>query len=70
MGRSNYVHLEGCTVVALTDKAVLLRYDGEQYWIPLMQLAEGEAEKLKRGDNGLTVSVSEWICEQKGIEVE
>ncbi len=68
MGQSNYVHLEDVTIVALTDAAVLLEYDDEQYWIPRSQLAEGEDEKLKKGAKGLTLSITEWIAEQKGID--
>lgn len=73
MSRSNYVHLEGCTLSALTTKAALVVYDGEQHWIPLSQLAEGEEAKLHKIElkhEEFTLSISAWIAEQKGIETD
>jgi hypothetical protein len=68
MGATNYVHLEPCDIVAVTPKAVMIRYDDETFWIPVSQLADGEDHPFEAGDTGLTVSISEWIAEQKGIE--
>ena len=70
MGQSNYVHLESCKVVAVKEKAVLIEYDDAEYWIPVSQLADGEDHNLEAGDKDITVSISEWIAKQKGIEVE
>ena len=73
MSRSSYVHLEGCTLSALTTKAALVVYDGEQHWIPLSQLAPGEEEKLHKIElkrEEFTLSITEWIAAQKGIEVD
>lgn len=68
MGSTNYVHLEGCDVLKVTDKAVLVKFDDEQHWIPVSQLADREDHTHEEGDKGVTVSISEWIAEQKGIE--
>lgn len=70
MGQSNYVHLESCDIITVTEKAVLIEYDGEKHWIPVSQLADGEDHNLEAGDKDITVSITEWIAEQKGIEVE
>lgn len=70
MGQSNYVHLEGCDILAVTEKAVLIKFDDEQYWIPVSQLAEREDHPHDAGDKDVTVSITEWIANEKGIEIE
>jgi hypothetical protein len=69
MGATNYIHLEDCDIIAVTDKAVLIEYEDEEYWIPVSQLADGEDHSFERGDEGVTVSISEWIAKEKGIDV-
>lgn len=68
MSQSGYVHLEDCTVVRETDAALLVKYDGTQYWLPKSQIADPDS--LEVGDEGVTVSITEWIAEEKGIEVD
>lgn len=70
MGRGNYVHLSECRLRKLTAKAALVVYDGAEYWLPLAQMAEGEAEKLEDVEptETFTLSISEWIAGEKGIE--
>lgn len=70
MGQSNYVHLEDCDVIKVTDKAVLIEVADEKHWIPVSQLADGEGHTLEEGDKGLTISITEWIAKQKGFDVE
>ena len=70
---TTYVHLEDCTLSALTTRAALVCYDGEEYWFPLSQMAPGEADKLHKvrlNADEFTLSVTEWIAEQKGIEAD
>ncbi len=67
MGASNYIHLEDCTILKITENAFLIMYN-EQYWIPISQIADYET--YKEGDSGVTISISEWIAEKKGISVE
>lgn len=70
MGQSSYVHLEGCEVLHITDAAIKVRWEDEEVWFPLSHIAGGDAGKLKPGDREVTLSVTEWIARQKGIEVE
>jgi hypothetical protein len=67
MGISNYVHLEDCTIVAATEKAVRIAWDDSDEWFPRSQIAD-QGENLKVGESGYTVSISEWIAKQKGID--
>ncbi len=69
MSNSSYVHLEDCEVIRLTDSAALIDVDGERIWLPLSQMAPGEADKLEAGDEHVTISVTKWIAKQKGIDV-
>lgn len=77
MGRTNYVHVD-CDLLAHTEKAVLIMYDGRNVWVPFSQLAPGEHEKivlsLEDSDGepviDATVSMTEWIAQQKNIEPE
>lgn len=62
-----YVELEDCDIIAETDLAFLIEYDGDEYWIPRSQIEDPES--LEEGDGPVTVSVTEWIAEQKGIEL-
>lgn len=66
MGASKWIHLEDVTVVRETDRAFLLRLDDDsEHWIPKNQVSEPDT--YEEGDEGVTVSISEWIAEQKGI---
>lgn len=67
MGASEYVHLENCDVLAVTDRAILIRYEDTEYWIPVSQMADRDEHGLEKGDTGVTVSITEWIAEQKGV---
>lgn len=78
MSASPYTHLDGCAIIATTEKAVLVRVpfdeeDGtrthEQLWFPRSQLADEGAE-LKAGQDDVTVSCTKWIALQKGIDPE
>ena len=66
MSASRYVHLEDVSIKRETDTAFLVVIADEEYWIPKSQVAD--ADDYGEGDDGLTLSVTEWICEQKGIE--
>lgn len=68
MGQTNWVHLDDCDVLAVTEAAVLVRFDGGEHWLPKSQL--DEPDRYEKGDKGITVTCSEWIARQKGIEVE
>ncbi len=71
MGSTNYVHLEDCTLSALTEKAALVVHDGAAHWLPFSQLGPGEEAKLHKVEidrEEFTLTITEWIAEQKGIE--
>lgn len=53
-------------VLAVTDKAILLKIDGHsQEWIPKSQILDGE-EFPDKGDH-IELTVTTWIAEQKGF---
>jgi hypothetical protein len=63
---SNWIHLDFETIVRETDKALLVRFeDGEESWIPLSQIAD--SDDYREGDGPGTISVTEWIAEQKDL---
>lgn len=70
MGQSNYVHLEGCRIVRESEKAFLVEVpeadDPEPVWIPKSQIAD-EGEGLAAGDTDITLSITEWIANEKGL---
>ena len=66
MRASNWVHLEVEEILKETPKAFYLFIDGEGYWIPKSQIAD--PENYSEGDVNATVSVTEWIADEKGLE--
>jgi hypothetical protein len=66
MGASRYIHLDVERIVRETDKAfLLLLEDGEEVWIPKNQVAD--ADDYAEGDENCSISVTEWIANQKGL---
>lgn len=66
MAASNYVHLEDCTIIRETAMAFMIGYDGGEYWIPKSQIADPDT--YDEGDEGVTVSITEFIADKLGIE--
>lgn len=67
MSASNYVHIDVELIQAETDKAFLfLLEDGELVWCPKNQVADYET--YSKGDTNITVSITEWIARQKGLD--
>lgn len=66
MGQSSYVHLENVDVVAETDRAFLIEYDGERHWVPRSQVCD--EEDYAKDDKGVTMSITEWMANKLGIE--
>lgn len=63
---SRYVEIYVAEVIKETDSAFLIETeDGEEEWIPFSQ-CEDPAE-VSEGDCDVTISVTRWICDQKGI---
>lgn len=65
MSQSGWVHLDVDEVLRETDKAFLLLIDGEEVWVPKSQVSD--ADKYEAGDTDVTVSVTTWLAEQKGL---
>jgi len=67
MSQSGYVHIE-VDILKETDSAFLILYEGEKIWIPKSQIAN--ADDYNVGDENITLSITEWIANQKGIETD
>jgi len=65
MGQSNWVHIEVEEIVCETDKAFLCRVDGEEHWFPKSQVSN--PEDYEEGDADVTLSITEWIANEKGL---
>ena len=66
MSASRWVHIDFEEIVRETDKALLVRLDDVgEVWIPLSQICD--PEDYQEGDRDGSMSISEWIAEQKGI---
>lgn len=51
--------------VRSTEKAILVRIDGAEHWIPQSHVHD-DSEVYAEGDEG-TLVISEWIAKQKGL---
>lgn len=73
MTQSRYIYLENCEIIKKTDSAILVSFyvndEEEQEWFPLSQV-EDNGEHLDEGDENVTVAITHWIANHKGIEVE
>lgn len=67
MSFSNYVTLPNVVIKRITDKAMLVDVDNEEVWIPLSQVAD--SDNYEEGDEG-SLSVTDWIAREKGLEHE
>lgn len=65
MSASGYVHVDVDRIERETDKAFLVLIDGEETWIPKSQIAD--ADDYNAGDEDLTLSITEWIANEKGL---
>ena len=69
MGASDWVYIDVAMVQKLTDKAVLVDLeDGESLWLPLSQIEASDVDKLAIGDTDVTLAITSWIANQKGLE--
>lgn len=65
MSASNYVYLDVEEIRAETAKALLLVVGGEEYWVPLSQIAD--ADDYNKGDTDVEVAVTEWFAKKEGL---
>jgi len=68
MSQSGYTHIDVEEITQETDKAFLCIIDGEAIWLPKSQIAD--ADDYEMGDKNLSMSITEWIAKEKGIEGE
>lgn len=68
MGASSYVSVHVDSIDAETEKAFRCTIDGETVFLPFSQIAD--ADDYAVGDADLTLSVTEWLAREKGLEVE
>ncbi len=66
MSKSGYVHVEFEQILQETDAAFLITIQDEDVWLPKSQIAN--PEDYTEGDAGGTISITEWIANEKGIE--
>lgn len=62
-GAVEEIEFENVMVVAVTDAAFLLSYEGDEEWWPKSQI--DWTEPAERGDE-ITMYAPEWLCEKKG----
>jgi len=62
---SRYIHVEVDRIIRETDKAFLVEIDGEEHWLPKSQVAD--ADDYDAGDEGCTMSITEFIANEKGL---
>lgn len=60
------VTLENVEVIRDSEKAMLIAYKDEEYWIPRSQTRD-ESTVKKKGDKGKLV-ISAWIAGEKGLK--
>ena len=68
MGASQYVHVSVDEIRRITEKAFLAIIGEEEVWLPISQIADADA--YKEGDKDLTLSITNWIANEKGLEVQ
>lgn len=69
LNMDRYVTVGVEEVVAETAMALLCRIDGEEHWIPRSQI-EGNGDDVEKGDEDVELDITQWIADQKGIEVD
>lgn len=59
--------MEDVTIVVTSEKAVLVDYAGEEFWIAKSQIVSPDTEDLARGRVVSSMTVPRWIAEQAGV---
>jgi hypothetical protein len=68
MSESNWVTLEDCTIVKITEKAILINREDwdDPIWFPKTCIED--PDRFDEGDSGMTVLITRRIASEKGIE--
>ena len=69
MSASGYVHIEVKEILRETDKAFQIKMeDDSEYWIPKSHVSD--SDNYSAGDMDCSMSITEWMAKEKGIEGE
>jgi hypothetical protein len=67
VGFSNWVHLDVAEILIETEKAFRVRLeDGSEHWLPKSHV--NDASDYEQGDENCSISITEWLASQKGLE--
>jgi len=67
---SGNVTMLGCKVTGVSRAALRIEFDEMDVWIPRSLIESGNGGALEEGDEGVTISIPEWLAKDKGIEIE
>jgi hypothetical protein len=56
------IQIEVDEIVHETDSAVLVKYEGEDVWIPLSQVS-----RMSRGKQSSAIWIPQWLADKKGF---
>ena len=65
MGNKDEIVKLHAKCIKATPKAILVRIEGGQHWIPQSQIHD-DSEVWKEGDEG-ELAITEWIATEKGL---
>ena len=60
------VSLDVEEVIAETDKAILVRFDDRELWVPKSQVSDN-SDVYEKGDSGNLI-ISPWFAEKEGLD--
>lgn len=60
-----YIHIDVELIKKETPKTFLVVIDGEEYWLPKSQITDWE--DYEEGDKNCSMSITEFIAEEKGL---
>ncbi len=67
MTQSGWVHLDVQVIRQESDKAFqVVLEDGSIHWLPKSQVDDADA--YESGDRDVTISITEWLAKEKGLE--
>lgn len=62
---SSWVTLENCYIRKITERALLVEWEEEDYWFP--KACVEDPDRFEEGDDNVTVLITEAIAKDKGI---
>lgn len=68
MSSSNWIHIQVEEIIKVTERAFLCQVGEDQHWIPMSQI--NTPDDYVEGDKDITLSITEYIAKQLGLEEE